>query len=55
MKLSKTKYLAMPVTPAEKRALNAQGYKVVDVRFAPAGYEEETPKPKRSGKKKQAE
>ena len=55
MKLSKTKYLAMPVTPAEKRALNAQGYKVVDVRFAPAGYEEEAPKPKRSRKKKQAE
>jgi len=45
----------MPVTPAEKRALNAQGYKVVDIRFAPAGYEEETPKPTRSRKKKQAE
>ena len=55
MKLSKTKYLAMPVTPAEKQALNAQGYKVVDIRFAPAGYEEETPKPTRSRKKKQAE
>ena len=55
MKLSKTKYLAMPVTPAEKRELNAQGYKVVDIRFAPEGYEEETPKPKRSRKKKQAE
>ena len=55
MELSKTKYLAMPVTPAEKQAWNAQGYKVVDIRFAPEGYEEETPKPKRSKKKKEAE
>lgn len=32
------KYMKMPVTKEQKRALNLQGFQVVDAKFAPEGY-----------------
>lgn len=32
-------YVAMPISVEQKRAYNRQGFRVVDVRFAPEGYE----------------
>ena len=40
----------MPVTAEEKRALNKQGFKVVDIKFAPP----EEVKPKRKPRAKKA-
>lgn len=31
-------YVAMPISIEQKRAYNRQGFRVVDVRFAPEGY-----------------
>lgn len=31
-------FLVHPVTPAQKAALRASGYKIVDIAYAPAGY-----------------
>lgn len=42
-------YMAMPVSKEEKQKLNAEGKRIVDIRFAPEGYEapkKRGPKPK---------
>lgn len=46
MREREIKYMKMPVSQEEKRKLNAQGYKIVDERFAPK--EPTEIKPKRS-------
>jgi hypothetical protein len=48
-KLEKVKYVDMPISIEEKRALNRKGYKVVDSKFDP------NPKPKRAPKAKAEE
>lgn len=45
-KLEKIKYVEMPISREEKRALNKKGFKVVDAKFDP------DPKPKRKPKPK---
>ena len=47
MREREIKYMKMPVSQEEKRKLNAQGYKIVDERFAPKEEEQEQ-KPKRT-------
>ena len=37
IKLDKIAYEPHPVSPERKRELNSKGFKIVDVRFAPAG------------------
>lgn len=52
-KLDKIAYEPHPVSPERKRELNAQGYQVIDARFAPpeaAKPEPEAPKPRRRAK-----
>lgn len=46
MPFPKIAYEPHPVTPERKRELNAQGFKILDARFAP----EETPKSKPKSK-----
>lgn len=48
MKEKEIVYMPMPVSLEEKRKLNAEGKKIIDIRFAPKGYE--APKKKRKPK-----
>ena len=48
----KIKYLKHPVDEAEKRKLNAEGYRVIDIKYAPEGYEQEESKPTKKRSKK---
>ncbi len=41
------KYVKMPISVEEKKEYHAQGFRVVDARFAPEGAEVEGDKPKR--------
>lgn len=39
MEKGKVIYIEHPVTPEQKKELRAQGYKIIDARFAPEDYE----------------
>ena len=50
------KYIKMPISIEEKKALNKQGFKVVDAKFdpSPGAPKEEEEKPKRKTRSKKA-
>ena len=52
MSEQKIKYEPHPVTPERKAELRAQGFKIIDARFAPPGeaveQQDEVPKPRAS-------
>ncbi|MCW8158979.1 hypothetical protein D7243_22695 [Stutzerimonas stutzeri] len=50
MSEQKIKYVQHPVSPEQKAELRAQGFKIIDARFAPPGevveQQDEAPKPR---------
>lgn len=51
--MKKVKYLKHPVSSEEKKSWVSQGFKIVDIKFCPEGYEEEPIKKKRKRRTKE--
>lgn len=49
----KIKYVKHPVSPEQKAKLVSEGYKIIDERFKPEGYQEDKPKAKKKAKAKE--
>lgn len=52
--MPKIAYEPHPVTPERKAELRAEGYKIIDARFAPEGEEPKLKAPKKRGRPKKA-
>lgn len=49
------KYVAMPISIEQKKEYHRQGFRVIDIRFAPEGYESEDDKPQRRQRRRNSD